>query len=200
MFRWLALVSVICVFAISAYHRRVARKTGETIARRREGLLFGVLRAVFALPLFAGVVAYLIDPAWMAWASLPLPEWIRWCGVALGLLAIPSAWWLFRHLGRNVSETVLTKTDHALVTTGPYRWVRHPLYATGGALLFAVGLMAANWFILGFTRIGFLAIRFAVVPLEERELTRKFGEGYSDYMTRTGRFLPRVRRTTVGVA
>ena len=49
-------------------------------------------------------------------------------------------------------ETVLTKADHVLVTTGPYRWMRHPLYAMGGALFVAVGLMSASWFILGVSR------------------------------------------------
>jgi protein-S-isoprenylcysteine O-methyltransferase Ste14 len=192
MFRWLALVCVVSVFAISAYYRRLARKTGETIARRREGLRFGLLRAVFALPLFAGVVAYLINPAWMAWASFPLPDWIRWSGVGIGLLAIPSAAWLFRHLGRNVSETVLTKSDHALVTTGPYRWVRHPLYATGGALLIAVGLVAANWFILSLAIVAVILIRWLVVPREEEALIAKFGDDYRLYMQRTGGLLPRV--------
>jgi hypothetical protein len=48
---------------------------------------------------------------------------------------VPAAWWVFSSIGRNVTETVLTKADHTLVTTGPYRWLRHPLYATAAALL-----------------------------------------------------------------
>ena len=128
MFRWLALVCVVSVFAISLHHRRLARKAGETIARRREGALFVVFRAVFAFPLFAAVVAYLINAAWMAWSALSLPA--GYAGLAGDRRpGVPSAWWLFSNLGKNVSETVLTKSDHSLVTTGPYRWVRHPLYA-----------------------------------------------------------------------
>ena len=154
MFRWLALVSVVCVFAISFHYRRLARKGGETIARRREGAVFGAVarrvrpsavcrdRRVSDQSRLDGVVGVFAG------------RWVRWIGVAIGGLAIPSAWWLFSNLGRNVSETVLTKSDHALVTTGPYRWMRHPLYATGGALLVAVGLMAANWFILGLASRG----------------------------------------------
>jgi protein-S-isoprenylcysteine O-methyltransferase Ste14 len=48
------------------------------------------------------------------------------------VLTLPAALWVFSALGRNVSETVLTKGDHELVTAGPYRWIRHPLYTTGG--------------------------------------------------------------------
>jgi protein-S-isoprenylcysteine O-methyltransferase Ste14 len=194
MFRWLALVCVVSVFGISLHYRRLARRAGETIARRREGLALGLFRALFALPLFAAVVAYLINPAWMAWAELALPVWLRWLGVAIGGLAIPSAWWLFRKLGTNVSETVLTKSNHTLVTSGPYRWVRHPLYATGGALLVAVGLMAANWFILGFAIVALVLIRVIVVPMEEERLIAKFGDDYRHYMERTGGMFPRLIR------
>jgi protein-S-isoprenylcysteine O-methyltransferase Ste14 len=194
MFRWLALVSVVSVFAISFHYRRLARKGGETIARRREGAVVGLLRAVFALPLFAAIVAYLINPDWMAWSEFSLARWVRWIGVAIGGLAIPSAWWLFSNLGRNVSETVLTKSDHSLVTSGPYRWIRHPLYATGGALLVAVGLMAANWFILGLASLVVVLMRLLVVPLEEQALIAKFGDDYRNYIQRSGGMFPRLLR------
>jgi len=194
MFRWLALVSVVSVFAISFHYRRLARKAGETIARRREGAVFVMLRAVFALPLFAGIVAYLVNPSWMAWSEVSLPTGLRWLGVVMGGLAIPSAWWLFSNLGRNVSETVLTKTDHELVTTGPYRWVRHPLYLTGGTLLVAVGLMAANGFILALAIVVIVLMRVLVVPREEQALIAKFGDDYRRYRQRTGGMFPRLIR------
>jgi protein-S-isoprenylcysteine O-methyltransferase Ste14 len=194
MFRWLALVSVVCVFAISAHYRRQARKTGETIARRREGGLLILLRVVLALPLFVALLTYLINPEWMVWSEFALPAWMRWVGVVTGALAIPMAWWLFTNLGRNVSETVLTKADHVLVTTGPYHWVRHPLYLTGSALLVAVGLMAANWFILLLTSTVIVLVRLLVVPREEQALIAKFGDDYRGYMERTGSMLPRLLR------
>lgn len=94
-------------------------------------------------------------------------------------------------LGRNVSETVLTKLHHELVMTGPYRWVRHPLYTTGLTLFFAIGLMQASWFVLLFGLIAALLIRFVVIPAEEREFLAMFGNRYQVYMGRTGRLLPR---------
>jgi len=194
MFRWLALVSVVCVFAISAHYRRQARKTGETIARRREGGLLILLRVVLALPLFVALLTYLINPEWMVWSEFALPAWMRWVGVVIGALAIPMACWLFTNLGRNVSETVLTKADHVLVTTGPYHWVRHPLYLTGSALLVAVGLMAANWFILLLTSAVIVLVRLLVVPREEQALIAKFGDDYRGYRERTGSMLPRLLR------
>ena len=148
--------------------------------------------ALVALPLFGSIFVYLLNPRWMAWAELPLPIWVRWAGVVGGLFAAPAALWVFRSIGRNVSETVLTKRDHDLVTSGPYRWIRHPLYTTGGVLLLAIGFMAANWFVLLFALVAVVALRVAVIPLEERELVNKFGDEYRRYMARTGRLLPRV--------
>ena len=193
MFRWLALVVFVAVFAISGYYRGRARRTSEVIQRRREGTTLLMLRVIFALPMFVAVVAYLVHPPLMAWAELQSPPWLRWFGVCLGALTIPSAWWLFRNLGRNVSETVLTKADHALVTTGPYRWVRHPLYTTAGAMFIAIGLMAANWFILLFAGLVVFLVRALVVPREEQALIAKFGDDFRAYRKRTGAMLPRPR-------
>ena len=192
MFRWFALAALVGCLSISAYYRRRARLQGETIPRRRETPLLRAGRALVALPLFVAILTYLVNPHWMAWTELPLPTWTRWVGVALGFLTVPAAYWVFTSLGRNVSETVLTKSHHELVTGGPYRWIRHPLYTTGIALVLAIGLMAASWFILMFGLITLAAIRLFVIPLEERELLAKFGQEYRHYMQRTGRLLPRV--------
>jgi len=193
MFRWFALAAFVGCLSISAFYRHRARLESETIRRRRESTLLLAGRALVALPLLLAVLAYLVNPRWMAWASLALPLWARWVGVVLGLLTVPVAHWVFRSLGRNVSETVLTKHHHELVTSGPYRWIRHPLYTTGITLVLAIGLMAASWFILLFGCIVLAAIRLVVVPLEERELVTKFGRAYREYMQRTGGLLPRIR-------
>lgn len=192
MFRWLALAIFAGSLAISAYRRAQARRAAGTIPRREEpaGLIAG--RLAVSLPLFGGVFCYLANPAWMEWSSLALPVWIRWAGVGLGVLVVPAVYWVLTTLGANVSETVLTKASHQLVTNGPYRWVRHPLY-TAGILLFAsMGLIAANWFILLCAAAAAVAIRFAVVPREERELIEKFGEEYRRYRDGTGALLPRL--------
>jgi protein-S-isoprenylcysteine O-methyltransferase Ste14 len=89
---------------------------------------------------------------------------------------------------------VLTKERHELVTAGPYRWIRHPLYAVGILLFASIGLIAANWFILGLAALAALFIRFLVIPIEEHELSQKFGDHYGQYIARTGRLFPRVTR------
>ena len=98
-----------------------------------------------------------------------------------------------RALGRNVSPTVITHDDHVLVTSGPYRWIRNPLYTAGAALFTGLGLVSASAFLLvgAFVALALVAIR---LPSEEAELERRFGQAYRDYVRRTGRFLPRLRQ------
>jgi protein-S-isoprenylcysteine O-methyltransferase Ste14 len=193
IFRILALATFAGCIGISTYYRRWARRDGETIPRSRESASLKTGRVLVALPLFASILIYLANPRWMGWASVSLPSWARWTGAALGLATVPAAWWVFRSIGRNVSETILTKQDHALVTRGPYRWIRHPLYTTGSALFLSIGLMAANGFILLFALMAVAGIRMIVIPAEEAALLAKFGADYRVYKQRTGRMLPRLR-------
>jgi protein-S-isoprenylcysteine O-methyltransferase Ste14 len=101
-------------------------------------------------------------------------------------------------LGSNVSETVLTKELQRLVTAGPYRWVRHPLYSAGIALFLSIGLMAANGFILICAVVALIGVRLVVVPLEEAQLVLKFGNDYRLYQHRTGSLAPLLRGARTG--
>ena len=199
MFRWFALAVFLASLSISTQRRWRARRAGGAIPRSQEppGLIAG--RILVALPLFGGVLAYVASPHWMAWASLSVPSWARWLGAALGILVVPSLFWVLSTLGTNVSETVFTKQQHQLVTTGPYRWVRHPLYTGGIALFVSIGLMAANWFILLWAVVALIAVRLVVIPREEAQLVATFGDAYRRYRGGTGSLLPllpnlRVRR------
>jgi protein-S-isoprenylcysteine O-methyltransferase Ste14 len=193
-FRWLILAVLLAALTVSAYHRARARRTSEIISRRREGPLFQSFRLLMALALFGAVVLYVVRPEWMSWASVEMPLWVRWLGVLLGCLTVVLVHWVLRTLGPNVSETVLTKERHELVTKGPYRWVRHPLYTTGMVLFVALGLMAGSWFLLVATCLAFVLLRWLVVPREEEALVAKFGDRYREYMQRTGRLFPRRRQ------
>jgi protein-S-isoprenylcysteine O-methyltransferase Ste14 len=192
IFRWSALGVLLSAIVISGVHRYRARQQGETIARSRESGLLIAGRLLGALPLFGGVIAYVLNPAWMAWGSFVAPGWLRWIGVGLGAAVVPAVHWVLSTLGRNVSETVLTKSDHQLITGGPYQWVRHPLYTTGSTLFVALGLIAANWFILGMGIAAAVLIRTVVIPREESELQARFGPAYEDLRQRTGAMLPRM--------
>ena len=96
-------------------------------------------------------------------------------------------------LGKNITDTVVTRKEATLVTHGPYHWVRHPLYSVAALFFPALPLLLANWFILlvGILALILLAIR---TPIEEAKLIEKFGDEYREYMKCTGRFVPRFFR------
>ena len=192
IFRILAAVILITGMVISSYFRMKAdRDTGEKISRKADGNVMMTFIKLGGLILWLSPFVYLINPAWMAWSKIGLPEWARWVGVVVGILCDLGIYWLFSSIGSGITPTSATRTEHKLVTSGPYRWVRHPLYTVGSSMFVAFGLMAANWFIalLGVLAFIGMAIR---TPREEANLIEKFGDEYREYMKRTGRFLPRL--------
>jgi protein-S-isoprenylcysteine O-methyltransferase Ste14 len=192
MFRSLAAIIFITGVTISGYYRYRAEKSGERISWEEEGIAVMVLLRMAGLLGWLSIIIYLLNPAWMQWAAVLLPDWLRWFGVGTGIAALPLMYWLFRSIGRNITQTVKTRKEHQLVTHGPYRWVRHPLYSVGTLLFGSFALIAANWFMGLLTLLGFVMLRVRL-PKEEHNLIARFGDEYRDYMKRTGRFIPRLR-------
>jgi protein-S-isoprenylcysteine O-methyltransferase Ste14 len=86
---------------------------------------------------------------------------------------------------------LVTRKQHTLVTNGPYRWVRHPLYTSAAMLTLANFLAAANWFFFATGCVVFLLLAIRTRK-EEENLIARFGDDYRNYMQRTGRFVPRL--------
>jgi protein-S-isoprenylcysteine O-methyltransferase Ste14 len=191
IFRLLAAVILITGMSISSYFRRKAdRESGEKISRNADGSLMATIIRIGGLLLWLSPFVYLINPAWMAWSKIGLPEWIRWLGVAIGVLSVAGVYWLFSSIGSGITPTSATRREHTLVTIGPYRWVRHPLYTIGSSMFISFGMMADNWYIALLGILAFIAMAIRT-PKEEANLVEKFGDEYREYMTRTGRFLPK---------
>jgi protein-S-isoprenylcysteine O-methyltransferase Ste14 len=191
IFRILAALIFFTAIGISSYFRRKAdRDTGEKISRKADGAaLMNVIR-LGGLVLWLSPLVYLINPGWMTWSKIGLPEWVRWLGVGLGILCTLGIYWLFSSIGSGITPTSATRKEHKLVTSGPYRWVRHPLYTVGSSMFVAFGMMADNWFIAGLGGLAFILMAIRT-PKEEANLIEKFGDEYRDYIKQTGRFFPK---------
>jgi protein-S-isoprenylcysteine O-methyltransferase Ste14 len=192
IFRILAGAILITGMGISTYFRRKAdRVTGEKLSRKADGNIMMTFIRIGGLILWLSPFVYLINPNWMAWSKIGLPEWVRWAGVGIGILCTLGIYWLFSSIGSGITPTSATRKEHKLVTNGIYRWVRHPLYTIGSSMFVAFGMMADNWFIalLGVLAFIGMAVR---TPQEEANLIEKFGDEYREYMKRTGRFLPKL--------
>ena len=188
LFRLVLIVGFAIFMPIGIYHRLRAR-TGEKLDRRQEGLFILITLRLNGVVGLAGLIVFLIHPAWMAWAAMPLPVWLRWMGAGLALIAGLLLVWMFRTLGRNLTDTVVTRKHHTLVTTGPYHWVRHPFYTAAALLVLANSLAAANWFFLAAGGLMFLLLAIRTRK-EEENLIARFGDDYRNYMKRTSRFVP----------
>ncbi len=190
VFRWVMVAGVVAVIAVTAPHR-VRAGTKEKLDRRKEGaFMLATLRPAGGA-LWLSIFAYMINPAWMAWSSMPLPLWLRWSGAVFSVLSVALLLWTLPALGRNLTDTVVTRKEHTLVTRGPYRWIRHPFYVAMALVTIGSALIAANWFMLAAGAVVFalLALRSRV---EEEQLAARFGDVYREYQKRTGRFLPKL--------
>lgn len=138
--------------------------------------------------------------AWMLWAPhlpqhilegrfLPAVPATYWTGVVLVVLGLLFAIWARNVLGRNWSGTVTLKENHELIRSGPYRYVRHPIY-TGLLLAFAGSAIArGEWRGLVALAIAFLAL-WRKLRLEEAWMVETFGEAYVRYRAEVRALIP----------
>lgn len=194
LFRWTAAAVPVIAIAMSGVLRYRAHQRLPGIPRSAEPRSLRWQRAATALPPMAAFLAYVVWPPSMAWAELPLPAPLRWAGAALAAAGMAMVPWVLGSLGKNVSETVLTRDGQTLVTHGPYRWVRHPLYSVGLLMATGLGLLIANGFMLAAIAVLAAFFRWRVIPLEERELAARFGDEHAAWVRRTGALLPRLGR------
>jgi protein-S-isoprenylcysteine O-methyltransferase Ste14 len=192
IFRILATIIFLTGISISIYFRRKADKdTGEKVSFEDEGRAMFLTLRIGGLVLWLSMLGYLIYPPILAWSKFGLPAWTRWLGAGIGITCIFLVYWMFSSIGTGITPTVATRSEHKLVTKGPYRWIRHPLYTFGTLFFLSFALMADSWFIavMALLAITMLSIR---LPNEEAHLIEKFGNEYREYMQRTGRYLPKI--------
>jgi protein-S-isoprenylcysteine O-methyltransferase Ste14 len=120
---------------------------------------------------------------------LPVAVWPFWVGAALTLAGLLFTVWARVHLGRNWSGTVTVKQGHDLVTSGPYRLVRHPIYT--GLLLALVGFALARGEWRGVVAVALAGGSFwRKLRIEERWMREQFGAVYEEYSRRVSALIP----------
>ena len=165
------------------------RRGRPALRQKAGGLGCGVLMAAWGLTQLAAVVYCLTD--WLAWADYPLPSLLRWLGAAVYIGAIGLLWRSHVDLGSAWSPYVQAREGQTLVTTGVYRYVRHPMYAAH--LLWGLGqaLMLGNVLAGPAAIVVMILFCWARIGPEEKMMIEAFGADYRQYMYRTGRLAPR---------
>ncbi len=183
------------MLALQAYFAARVRLAGECVAAdrkaiEREGWWHAVVRTIRAISLVAFLVLYVINPPWLGVLSVSFPDGLRWMGITLGVVSLALYVWSRETLGVAWSSQLQMCAKHHLVTTGPYAWVRHPIYLAMMGFMTSIALVTANGFLIAFLVISILDLALRI-PKEEQMMVEAFSDEYLAYMQRTGSLFPK---------
>jgi protein-S-isoprenylcysteine O-methyltransferase Ste14 len=161
----------------------LAALTAKPAARSRMGQFVGFRVALF-------VIAYLVIRAGVIKGHQPIVSdpVLQGIGTALFLMGLGLAVWARAYLGRNWGTPMSEKVDAELVTTGPYRYIRNPIYS--GIILAGIGTtVGVSWYwVVGVVLLGAYFIYSATA--ESRIMERRFPETYPAYKRSTKMLIP----------
>ncbi|MGH6819181.1 MAG: methyltransferase family protein, partial [Methylovirgula sp.] len=166
------IVFIVVWIALAADTKRTARRNMSSW-----GMRVLILLAVIALLRFPGIRHFFAGIERVIWSPA-----LAGVGVALVALGITLAIWARLHLGRNWGMPMSLKQDPELVTSGPYAYLRHPIY-TGLMLAMLGSTLASVWWILPF--VLFCVYFVWSAKTEEKIMCKQFADRYPEYMTRT---------------
>lgn len=182
------LIAIVTSVAIRIPHDKISQKT--KVAESHKGLVEKMLLGLMMVGLvLLPVVSF--TPV-LSFSAYPLNS----LALMLGVVSIGLGLWLFYRshvdLGKNWSVSLEIRKDHALVSNGVYKLVRHPMYTS--LFLQAIGqaFLLPNWIAGPATLVAFTLMFSYRLGAEEKMMLDKFGEQYSEYMQRTDRLIPGV--------
>lgn len=180
-------LGVVGWYAIRYPHERHSRHTPKAL--RSGGVRDLTLLTISFTGMFVVPAIFVLtgEPAFADHQFQPMLAWLGTCAFAL-------SWWLFyrthKDLGRNWSVTLDIRVQHALVTTGVYSRLRHPMYSAFWLWAVAQALLLPNWFAGPAGIVGFGTLFFCRVGREEQLMAETFGDQYRQYVARTHRIIP----------
>ncbi len=164
----------------------VFTKRAKTRANGKDRATLPLLWIMIGLSIFAGFFCRSAFPQ----GRLPHPRLFYLIGLLLLVLGLVLRWMAIIHLGRFFTVNVAIAKDHRLITTGPYRYLRHPSY-TGTLLVFlGFSLCMLNVFALAVVFLPITAAFLWRIQVEEEALRNAFGERYRTYAASTYRLVP----------
>ncbi len=178
---WLGLLMGLSEMGLALFKRA---KSGET--RSADAGSLRLLWCVIGASVFIAFMLPANAPSLNVGRPAPFIE----TGAALFVAGLVLRWYAILYLGRFFTVNVAIATDHRLIDTGPYRYIRHPSY-TGGLMAFVgLGLCLGNWGSLAVLVVPVVPAFSWRIRVEEAALTRALGDAYRGYMRRTKRLIP----------
>jgi protein-S-isoprenylcysteine O-methyltransferase Ste14 len=182
---WLWIAFVLCWLLLAQFNKKTSRQSPW-------------LRGLWArLAVILGVLLFMLIrhhalAARITWIGRPLPLHAgvaaQWLGVGLCVIGFAFAFWARAHIGRNWGMPMSLRQGHALVTSGPYAYVRHPIYT--GLMIAMIGSALT----LGAISLAIFALCFAYFVVsartEEKMMLAQFPDAYPAYRRRTRMLIP----------
>ncbi len=201
-FQLLGLLSLLII----GYYRRASRKDTSQTAKEPEEIhweknYFKYIRAIMGL-FYILAFGYSLTPiiksffpidSYTKILQIELPFVLRMLGALGVLVSTIFLAWTTKTLGPHFSPSLEIHDDHQLVTTGPYRLVRHPMYVGNVIWIVSFTLLSAWWIFSIYLIMFVVFIMIIRTPQEEQMLLKKFGEQYQQYMNETGKFFPKLK-------
>jgi protein-S-isoprenylcysteine O-methyltransferase Ste14 len=113
--------------------------------------------------------------------------------MVVGPPSVALVWWATRHLGKQWRYQAALRSDHELIQSGPYAWMRHPIYTSMLGMLLTTGLCWTWWPMLVGALVFFLAGTEIRVRAEDRLLAEHFQGAFAAYRQRLPAYLPFLR-------
>src|SRR5213075_1199537 len=173
------------IYGLSELYLALTRRSQtQTVCRDRRSLI--LLWTIIIVSLWSGIQMVRLFPS----VTVPCPSGFCLFGFLLFLGGLILRWYSIGYLGRYFTVDVSISTEHKLIDSGPYRYVRHPTYT--GALLASLGLgfCFGNWLSILFLTLPIFAAFLWQIRIEERALLEALGQNYRAYLKRTRRLIP----------
>ncbi|MEA3255737.1 MAG: protein-S-isoprenylcysteine O-methyltransferase [Candidatus Altiarchaeota archaeon] len=183
------IIMGICSSMIRLPHMKKYRKTEKIKSRKTSRENFLVFLATVGMMIVPMI--YVFTP-WLDSFSMSLPDWARWVGVAASGYGLILFWQVHKTLGKNWSPVLEIRKNHNLITEGPYKYIRHPMYTQMWIGAICHGLITSNWIVGIVAFLTWSLLYFIRMPEEEKMMVEEFGQEYKDYMKRTKKIIPGV--------
>ncbi len=192
IFRGILPFIILAFVAHRGYYVKTQSKPENATLKEREEGIVSKIASTLGLLGFISMIAYVINPTWLAWASLPFSIWLRWAGVVIAFLGFALLQWSQVTLSNSWSDTPRMMKEQTLITSGPYHSIRHPIYTAFILILGSTLLISSNW-LIGLCWAGMTILETTSrIRFEESLMMEYFGDQYREYMKKTGRLFPRL--------